>query len=146
MTPNQNQNDVAVGRLEERITSLDRIASDHWNAHDRLHESDIRTHERELELADEKFAKANEVREQIERERGTFATRESVDTLRDNLREQMQQVREEAARALAALEGKRAVEAGERSGRATLSTPIQALVFSLAGAAGSYIILQLLAK
>ena len=50
-------------------------------AHMREHELEHRAHERELQLSDTKFAKANEVREQIDRERGNFATREMHESL-----------------------------------------------------------------
>lgn len=53
--------------------------------HEAVHKMEADSRFRELQLADAKFLKANEVREQIDRERGNFVTREMYDTLTERL-------------------------------------------------------------
>jgi hypothetical protein len=128
----------------ERIAALDRLVTEHWEAHDALHASDIRTHDREVELADQKFAKANEVREQIDRERNTFSTNKEVQEARDLMRSEIDRTRQEADLRFKGLEERITREAGEKAGRTGITSPLMAAAFTAGGALLLFILERIL--
>lgn len=139
---NEGRVDIAL----ERIAALDRLAAqqrEHY-LEDRI--ADRREHDRELILSDTKFAKANEVREQIDRERGNFATRLALDELRETFRREQRQAQDEADRRVKALEEKRSVDTGAAAGRATFSAPLVALIAGVSGSVLTYLLIQAIAK
>jgi predicted nuclease with TOPRIM domain len=144
-TPRQSL-ETKVEVALERISALSELMKQRWDAHDKAEESGRREHTRELELSDSKFAKANEVREQIDRERGNFATRKEVEEARETSRRELKAQQDEADRRVEALEKKSTGDAGEKVGRATLTTPLQAVLFTGSGALLVFILEQLLRR
>jgi hypothetical protein len=69
--------------MPDDFVTLKEYVCEMFEAHRREHARDADVHKRELELSDNKFAKANEVREQIDRERGSFATKENLENVKD---------------------------------------------------------------
>jgi hypothetical protein len=69
--------------MPDDIVTIKEYIREMFEAHRREHTRDAEVHKRELDLSDSKFIKANEVREQIDRERGTYATKENLDNLKD---------------------------------------------------------------
>lgn len=92
---------------------LDRYALEH----NRVHDVELKIHARELELSDAKFAKANEMREQIDKERGEYATKEKLETI--NL---------ELIRRIAALEKSEAALKGKIYGAGAVISLVSVLI------------------